>query len=519
MRSSDALVIGGGTNGLACAARLAAAGHRVTVLEAEAATGGAARGWDFAPGYRTPGLAHVLHLLDRRVIDGMGLARHGFTLAAPNLNTVSLSATGDHLTLTGPFARSIEGTLAPADREAWAMLRERLLRFAAVLGPFKAMTPPRLARGAGGDLTGLARQALSVRMLGRDEFREFLRMLLINVWDVLEDELADDRLKGAIAFDATLGTWLGPRSPNSLILLLNRLAGETAGQPAALGLPAGGMEALAAAMTRAAEGAGVVIRTGARVARLLVEGDRARGVTLQGGEILRADLVVSALNPNTTLLDLLGPQYLDAGMVMRLRQRKSRGAAAKLHLALRGLPDLRGADPKARLVIAPSSNAVENAFNPVKYGEIPRNPVMEITLPSAHQAGLAPDGHHVLSAIVQFAPHVPRAGKDAARDGMLTACLAALETHAPGLGALVEHAELLMPYDIEARFGMIGGNWHHGEMSVEQMFFLRPLQSLAQYRTPLAGLWLAGAGSHPGGGISGAAGWNAAGAILKGDRA
>jgi phytoene dehydrogenase-like protein len=243
------------------------------------------------------------------------------------------------------------------------------------------------------------------------------------------------------------------------------------------------------------------------------------GVVLEAGEELRADTIVSALNPKTTLLSLVGPRPLDNGLVTRLRHQKSRGAAAKLHLALTGLPDFRGADPKARLVIAPSSNAVESAFNPVKYGEVPVGPVMEVLLPSLHDPLLAPTGHHVLSAIVQYAPHAPKAGEDVARTQMLEACLTQLETFAPGLRALVAHAELLMPYDIEARFGMIGGNWHQGELSVEQMLFLRPLAELAQYRTPIDGLWLAGAGSHPGGGISGAAGWNAAEAVLKAGRA
>ena len=344
-------------------------------------------------------------------------------------------------------------------------------------------------------------------------------MFLINVWDVLEDELLDPRLKGLLAFDATLGTWLGPRSPNSLLLLLNRLAGEAGGQQAVLSLPKGGMPAVAGAMAKAAQAKGVTIRTAVRVARITLADGRATGVVLDGGEALSAGHVVSALNPKTTLLSLVGPRDLDAGLVTRLRHQKSRGAAARLHLALAGLPDFKGADLRARLVIAPSSNAVETAFNPVKYGETPKAPVMEVLIPSLADPSLAPPDQHVLSAVVQYAPHAPKAGLDAARAAMLEACLAQLEAHAPGLRGLIIHAELLMPQDIEARFGMVGGNWHHGELSVEQMLCLRPLHELAQYRTPIDGLWLAGAGSHPGGGISGASGWNAAEAVLKGLRA
>lgn len=519
MPSFDVIVIGGGTNGLAAAHRLQTSGRRVLVLEAGPVAGGAAVAHEFAPGFRAPGLAHVANMIDPRVASGMALDRHGLSFVTASLSSTALSATGDHLVLEGAAGAVLKGTISDADRRAWAELRRQLLAFAGVLAPFKAVTPPRLAKGAGNDYFGLAKLGLSVRMLGRADFREFLRMILINVYDVLNDELSDSRLKGLLAFDATLGTWMGPRSPNSLIQLLNRFAGEAAGQRAAIALPKGGMGAVAGAMARAAADAGVTIRTGARVAGLIVEDDRTAGVRLEGGEELRAPSVVSAINPKTTFLNLVGPRHLDTGFVNRIRSLKSRGAAAKLHLALRGAPDFRGADLRSRLVIAPSEEAVELAFNAVKYGEVPQRPVMEIVLPSAHETGFAPAGQHVLSAVVQYAPHGPKAGQDPARAEMLANTLAVLEDHAPGIGGLIAQAELLMPYDIEARYGMVGGNWHHGELSVEQMLFLRPVAGMAQYRTPLEGLWLAGAGTHPGGGISGACGWNAAERIIGGARA
>ena len=511
--SSDVLIIGGGTNGLACATRLAQAGRRVTVMEAAAAPGGGAATVEFAPCYHVSGLAHLLHALDPRVVAGMDLARHGLAYAAPNLASTALSPDGAHLIMDGSGA--IRGGLDGADLAAWKTLRAQLMAFAGVLAPFKAMAPPRLARGAGNDYLRLAKLGLGVRQLGKADFREFLRMILINVADVLEDDLSDDRLRGLLAFDTVLGAWLGPRSPNSLILLLNRLSGEAAGQRAALALPKGGMGSVAEAMARSAQAAGVQLRTNAGVARITVSGDRASGVVLATGEELSADLVVSAINPRTTFRKLVGPQHLDAGFFTRTDHIRSRGGAAKLHLALKGRPDFQGADLTSRLVIAPSIRAVEEAFNAVKYNEVPARSVMEIVLPSAHEPGFAPEGHHVLSAIVQFAPHAPKAGLKAARAEMLENTLAVLEDHAPGLRALIIHADLLMPQDIEARYGFVGGNWHHGELAVEQMLFLRPLREAAQYETPLPGLWLAGAGSHPGGGISGAAGWNAADRILK----
>lgn len=519
MPSHDCIVIGGGTNGLACAARLARKGRRVLVLEASATPGGGATGGEFAHGFRSPGLAHIAHMIDPRVADVLALDRHGLGYHTTSLSSTALSTTGDHLRLDGAFGATLAGTISDQDRAAWAELRSRLMRFAAALAPFRGLTPPRIARGAGNDWTQLARLGLGVRRMGKADFREFLRMFLINVWDVLNDELTDDRLKGLVAFDATLGSWLGPRSPNSLLHLLNRLSGEVAGRQGALALPKGGMQALAAALASAAEASGVTIRTNTPVARIDVEDDRAIGVTLASGEELRAGLVVSAISPKATLLSLVGPRHLDTGAMMRIQHQKSRGGAAKLHLALSALPDFRGADPKTRLVIAPSADHVERAFNPVKYGEVPDAPVMEILIPSAFEPGLAPAGQHVLSAVVQYAPHAPRAGEDMARAAMLEATLAALENHAPGIRKLIVGAELLMPYDIERRYGMPGGNWHHGELSVEQMLFLRPVPGMAQYAGPVPGLWLASAGTHPGGGISGASGWNAAGRILEEARA
>lgn len=503
--SCDVLVIGAGPNGLACATRLAQKGRRVTVVEAEAQAGGGARALpDLAPGFRSPALAHLVRHIDPRVEAAMDLPRHGLHWAASDVPTTVLSP-------LGPLR--VQGGLAPGpDGAAWQALHRRLMAQATALAPFRQMAPPRLA--ARGNAWGrLARHVLGLRALGAAEFRALLRMLLINVHDVAQDELTDPRLRALLCHDATLGAWAGPRSPNTLILYLNRLAGQIAGRPAALGLPCGGLPALAAAMSRAAAAAGVTIRTGARVGRIDIAADRADGVTLTSGEMLSARHVVSAIGPKPTLLSLVGPRHLDAGMTARLAHQKSRGGAAKLHLALSALPDF-GCDPKARLILAEDEHAVETAFNPMKYGEIPAAPVMEILLPSAFEAGHAPEGGHVLSAIVQFAPHAPKAGEDAARAALLTACLARLERAAPGIGRLILAAELRMPYDIEREFGMAGGNWHHGELSVEQMLFLRPIPQLSRYATPIAGLWLTGAGTHPGG-MSGAAGWNTADALLE----
>ncbi|TAG19011.1 MAG: NAD(P)/FAD-dependent oxidoreductase [Rhodobacterales bacterium] len=455
MPSYDTIVIGAGPNGLAAAHRLASRGATVLLLEGAENPGGGA------------GLSHLSYNLDPRVEKAMDLAAHGLQWRTTNIATTVLSPDGNHLRLEGPLGATLAGDITGRDRTAWAGLR--------------------------------------ARMLGAAEFRELGRILLTNVHDLLDDELADPRLKGALAFDATLGGWLGPRSPNTVLPWLVRLSGQTAGVQGALGLPVGGMAALGAAMARAAAAQGVTLRCATRVSRIMVEGERAVGVMLATGEELRAPRIVSAVAPTATLLNLVGPRHLDAGLTTRARHLKARGGAAKLDLTLRALPDLRGANLRDRLIIAGSEHDVEHAFNPVKYERVPDCPVMEIVIPTAYGT----DGPHQLSAIAQFAPHAPP-DRDAARAQMLAACLAQLDTHAPGISALVERAEIQMPYDIEAHYGLPGGQWHAGELSVEQMLFLRPLPGIAQYRGPIPGLWLASAGCHPGGGVSGTPGWNAA---------
>jgi phytoene dehydrogenase-like protein len=503
MPSCDVIIIGGGTNGLAAAGRLAKAGRKVLVLESAAVAGGGATTREFAKGYKVSAVAHLLNLLDPRVEQGLGLH---LSFAATNISTTALSSTGDHLVLQGNYGETISGGLPEADRTSWLELRQKLMRFANVLKPFKAMTPPRLGKGVGNEMLKLAGLGLKIRGLGRDDLREFMRLMLINVADVLDDELKDERLKGVVAFDTVLGAHLGPRSPNSLLLLLNRLAGET------LSLPAGGMGSVAVAMAKAVQALGVDIRVNAKVKSVNIVGDRATGVTLQNGDVIDATTVISAINPKTTFLDLVGPRYLDTGMVRRAGNILMRGNAVKLHLALKGAPNFKGADLRTRLVIAPSVRVVEDAFNPVKYGEFSHDPVMEIVIPSAFEEGFAPKGHHVLSAIMQYAPVVMDAK---ARAAFLKRIMATLESYAPGIGKLVVKSELLTPEVLERQYGFVGGNWHHGELAAEQMLFLRPFIGAAQYETAIPGLWLAGAGSHPGGGISGAAGWNAAERILK----
>ncbi|TIR23099.1 MAG: NAD(P)/FAD-dependent oxidoreductase [Mesorhizobium sp.] len=511
----DAIVIGGGHNGLVAAAMLAKSGRRVLLLEAGNEVGGAARTEEFAPGFRVSAVAHLLNRLHPDVVKTLELERHGLTIERGNfVPSVALSKNGP-LTLHGAYGEVLTGA-SSAEQSAWKQLRAQLLRYAGVLKPFLSRRAPDLGNMSLAEMTGLGQTALALKRLGKEDMRDFLRVLLMNVYDLLDEQLSDDRLKGLLAFDATLGSHLGPRSPTSLLGLYYRLAGEIGGLAGAQVQPKGGMGAVVAAIRAAAEKAGVSIRHASPVARVIVEKGRAVGVVTQSGETLRAKTVVSAINPATTILDLVGPREVDTGFVRKVRNIRMKGDAAKLHLALDRPPQFPGVDAaghKGRLVIAPSPDHVERAFNPSKYGAFSPEPVMEITLPSLVDASLAPCGACVLSAVVQYAPYALKEGWTAGKPLFLKAIMAQLEIYAPGIGATVRHAELLTPADIEARYRM-PGHWHHGELQADQMLMSRPVSGWSGYDTPLEGLFLAGAGSHPGGGISGAPGLNAARRII-----
>lgn len=522
MTSFDVIVIGGGHNGLVCATLLAKSGRKVLLLEAGSELGGAARTEEFAPGFRVSSVAHLLNRLHPDVVTGLDLEKHGLNFVLPEpIPSFSLSAKDGPLTLTGAYGEDLVGA-SSSEQVAWKELRAQLFRYAGILKPFLSRRPPDLRGGNSlSETLALGQTALALKKLGKEDMRDFLRVILMNVADLLDEQLTDDRLKGLVAFDAVLGSHLGPRSPTSLLGLYYRLAGEVGGQPGAQLVPKGGMGAVVAAMAASAAKAGVILRTSALVNKIRVENGRAIGVVLENAEEITGTVIVSAADPSTTFLGMVGPRELDTGFVRKIKNIRNHGDAAKLHLALDRPPrfsDLDADAHRGRLVIAPSVNHVERAFNPCKYGEFSPEPVLEITLPSLADPSLAPDGACVLSAVVQYAPYRLKEGWDVGKPKFFKAIMDLLERYSPGIGRLTRHVELLTPADIEERYRMPGGHWHHGELQADQMLMSRPAFGAEGYATPVDGLYLCGAGSHPGGGISGAPGLNAARRIMALER-
>ncbi|MCH9695397.1 MAG: NAD(P)/FAD-dependent oxidoreductase [Gammaproteobacteria bacterium] len=508
----DAIVVGAGHNGMVCSALLAKAGKKVLVLEANDQVGGAAVTREFADGYSVSACAHLLYQLQPEVRKELKLSPQ---MASEDMTTIALAEDGNHLRIHGD---NVEGA-TESDAEQYRRFRKRMTRFSDLLRKYFNKTPPRLGSKAFTDLLTLGQLGLDVRMLGKEEMQEFLRLIGMNIHDEVTERFEHPLLRGAISLDAVLGTHLGPRSPNTIMTYLYRQAGDH-GRTAT---PSGGMGSISEELGHVARGAGATIRTGMPVKRIIIENGRATGVETESGERFNSFTVISNADPKRTMMQLVGAKHIETGFTKRIHHLRAKGNAAKLHLALDGLPTIAGFSRKdyaERIVIASDEHYVERAFNPAKYGESSPLPVLEITFPSFRDTSLAPTGKHVMSAVVQYAPYERKGGwNEAAKTEFMQAIMQTLANYMPDIEQRVTASELLTPADIESEFHISGGHWHHGELTLDQFLFVRPVNGAAQYRMPIDGVYLCGAGAHPGGGISGAAGRNAARAILNREKA
>lgn len=504
----DAIIVGAGHNGLVCAALLARAGKDILVLEANAQVGGAAITREFANGYSVSACAHLLYQLQPEVQRELKV---NLAYSSENMATIGLGVDGNHVRVTGDAVTNV----STADAESFQRFRKRMTRFADLLRKNLVKVPPRLNGERVKNIVKLGRLGFDIRRLGKDEMQEFLRLIGANIHDEVNERFANPLLKGMISLDAVLGTHLGPRSPNTIMTYLYRLAGDHG----RVSMPLGGMGSISEELAKAARDAGATIRTNMPVTRIVVDNGRVAGVDTGAGDRFDSMTVISNVDPKRTIMDLIGAKHVETGFTQRIQHFRASGNAAKLHLALDGLPTIEGLarkDLAERIVIAPDEYYVERAFDSAKYGESSPDPVIEMTIPSFRDNSLAPTGKHVLSAIVQYAPYGLKGGwDDTAKEAFQRVIMQTISRYAPDIEHRIVESELLTPADIESEFHMTGGHWHHGELTLDQFFFVRPVAGAAQYRMPVDGLYLCGAGTHPGGGISGAAGRNAARAILN----
>ena len=522
------VIIGAGHNGLVAAFYLASAGFRPIVLEQREQVGGGAITSEIHPGFLVPTLAHACGPLRPDVAADLGLARRGVEMIEPGVSSFSPRADGRALVLSRDVAHTGRALArwSPRDAERFPAFHRAVRQGAALLADLAREVPPSIDRPGTSELWHLLRTGRRFRGLGRSDAYRLLRMAPMPVADLAEDWFETDILRAAIAARGVLGTNLGPRSAGTVATLLL----DGARNPEAPGAPCfvrGGIGRLTDALAAAAAGAGAEIRTGVNVARIEVDDEGVRGVLLGTGEQIATDVVVSNADPKRTLLGLVDPVRLEPGFLLRVRNIRARGTLAKVNLALAALPsfkaerDLPAEIPATqamagRILVAPGIDYLEQAFDRSKYGELPERPFLECVIPTLTDPALAPAGQHVMSIYVQYAPYdLRRRSWDSARDGLLQTVLETLAEYAPELPSLVLAAQTITPADLEGTYGFTGGHIHHGELALDQLYVMRPLLGWARHRTPIAGLYLCGAGTHPGGGLSGANGANAARVVIR----
>lgn len=521
----DVVIIGAGPNGLIAAAYLARAGLAPLVLERRPVVGGRLVTEEIHPGFRCPTVLHTAGPLHPDVVSDLKLEAHGFRAIEPEVRLLTLLATGQALKLYGSATRSAVELqrFSPHDAGRFSAFSAAIARVSGIFRSLLRDTPPSLDDPAGQDLALALRAAGRYIALGRRDRVRLLQWLTLPVADLVTDWFDHEGLRATIAARALFGTFLGPRSAGTTLTLL--LQAASAGHP--LGSATfcrGGPGALTTALAAAATSAGAEIRTGQRVAAILVRHDAVAGVVLENGDEISARLVVSAVDPKQTFLEMVAPQAVDPVLRSAVRQYRARGAVAKVNLALSALPRFgaleAGEDGAAalagRIHIGSDVDQLEHAFDAAKYGGFSEQPFLEVTLPSLADPSLAPAGAHVMSIYAQFAPHALRGSTwDAQRDRLGDIVIRTLSEHAPGIEDLVVARQVLTPADLESTHGLTDGHLFHGEPALDQLFALRPLAALSRYRSPIRGLYLCGEGTHPGFGVTGCSGANASREILK----
>jgi phytoene dehydrogenase-like protein len=518
--SYDAIVIGGGINGLTCAAALGKAGVRTLLVEQRSEVGGCATESEIVEGFTVPTLSHAAGAVRRDVVEELQLYLHGLAFSDSPIHVSTLSPDGRGLVIYEDPQRTAEGLRAWSTKDAarWWPFQVTLQRIGALLGSLFINTPPSVDAPTARDVFSLMHTLGDFRSMPKDDQWRLLRWGPMAVADLVAESIDTELLRATVAADGTFGAMLGPWSAGSGLQLLLAQANRALAWPGGRQI-GGGPVALARALEAAAARYGVKIETGAQVSRIEVIDDRAAGVVLDGGKFIKARSVVSGVDPKRTFLTLCEADHLPPEFLWRMKHYRSRGTLAKVNLALSALPSFPGAtrDMLAnRVRIAPDIDYLERAFDHAKYGRFSPEPWIEFTVPSLSNATLAPPGAHVLSAYAQFAPYSLRDGNwDSSRDALGDAVLQTLANYAPDLPSLIVERQVLTPLDLERGWGLTGGHIFHGELSLDQFFTMRPLLGFGQYGTPIKGLFLCGSGSHPGTGLTGGSGMNAAREIAR----
>jgi phytoene dehydrogenase-like protein len=528
----DAIIIGGGHNGLTCAAYLARAGKKVLVLEKRHLVGGATVTEEIVPGYKFSVYSYVVSLLRPEIIRELQLPRHGLAIL-PLESTLTPLSDGDYILRDSDHWATLRNLkrFSGRDAEAYDEYSRQMYFMAKAVKPVLSMVPPDPTSLKPSELGPLARLGRHFLGLDSEQLYTFIKLMTMSSADFLDEWFECDPLKATMSASGIIGTFLGPRSPGTAYVLLHHYMGEIDGVFRAWGFQKGGTGGVADALARAAASHGATIVTDAPVDSVLTRFGRTRGVVLKDGTEFRAKVVVSSLDPKRTFLELVERKQLPGRLVSDIERFNIRGSSGKVNLALDALPDFtclkkpRGSDSPLRMQaalkgavsISPSMDHMEQAYDDAKYGRFSRRPYIDIIFPSAIDPGMAPPGKHVMSCFVQYAPYELAEGEwdDERREAFGDAVIETLSEFAPNLKEVIVGRQVQSPKDIEKTTGLTMGNIFAGELSLSQLMFLRPAAGWAKYRTPIRGYFQCGSGTHPGGGITGAPGKLAAMEILR----
>lgn len=524
----DVLIIGGGHNGLVTAGYLARAGRKVLVLERRDIVGGCAVTEEIWPGYRVSTGAYLVSLLQERVVRDLELEQFGYHVDPKDPAFFSAFPDGRHFFMWQDRAKTLAeiAKFSRHDAEVYPEYEDQLERISRVVEDLLLTTPPQFPPGSIRDFLEYLKLAGRLRRLSRKDMVALVKIFTQSAADFLDEWFESEQVKVTLATDGVIGANGGPRSPGTAYILLHHCMGGVGGHRGLWGFVRGGMGAVSEAIAASARAKGAAIRTHASVERILVQSGRAHAVVLANGEQVEASTIVSNLDPVTTFLRLLEPHLLPPEFLAAIQRFRSEGTSAKINLALTGLPEFSayrspvsgaaGPHHRATMHICPSVEYVERAWDDAKYGRPSERPLLELTIPTMYDPSLAPEGRHIMGIFLQYAPYTLRESTwDELREPFGDRVIRLIEEYVPNIRSIIEHRQVLTPLDLERRFGITGGNIFHGEMSIDQMFVMRPVAGWARYRTPIGGLYLCGSGAHPGGGVMGAPGYNCAREMLK----
>ncbi len=517
--------IGGGHNALVAAFYLAKGGFKPLVFEGREMVGGGAITEEFYPGFRASTLAHTVGPLRADIVRDMQLHRFSGEILSPDPRVFAPTPEGQALFFYNDTAKTAEGIAAFSKKDAtkYGAFAESLESISEVLAQLVSMTPPAIDKPSPEDFWNLFKTGRGVRQLGKEGIFNLFRWAPMAVADFVGEFFETELLRAVIAGRGIFGNALGPWSAGSTAVLLLRAAAD-AHPVGSASFPRGGMGSLTRALAESAKEAGAEIRTDAEVERVRTKDGAVAGVVLKDGEEIRAEAVVSGVDPKRTFFHLIDPSQLDPVFANRIKNFRAKGNVAKVNLALGGLPSFSALETNERALralsgrihIGPDIDYLERAFDDSKYGELSHAPYLDVTIPTILDPALAPDGKHVLSAYVQFAPYKLKEGNwNARRRELGLAMINTLGAYAPKLSSLVEGMQIITPEDLETCYGFTGGHIFHGELALDQLFTMRPVLDWARYKTPIRGLFLCGSGTHPGNGLTGASGANAAREIIR----